>query len=212
MAEEHEVVRRSRDEIERQLETLRGLDSDELQRQLHEALRLTVEQVTKMAAIIRVLHERGFDLSELKLGLVKHLQKIAYGRLLPELFVRYQEYPLLVQRLEALGPDDQQRLIEAGEVELAQSEDADEDEPIRKPLDRLGQKEIWQVFADGEVRSLAKQREVIRARNSRKRAQAKGKGEEGVKIDTSRGGIEVNGVFLSRRDLTNYLLELEQRK
>jgi hypothetical protein len=69
------------------------LSTVELRQELIKSLGITADNLVRLAWIVRLLEEKGEDLSDLKLGLLTHLRKIAYGQVLPELVVRFASSP-----------------------------------------------------------------------------------------------------------------------
>lgn len=188
---------------------LTGLSVDELLNKLKSGIERTVEIVREMAGVVRELESRGVDLEELKLFGINHLRRVAYGQSLPEVFVRFQGAPMLLQRISSLPIPDQKRLAEGGTVTVLHDVNGNVDHREMDPL-QLSRDEIVRVFGPGEIRPLAQQRSALHEKQQRQRLSSKD--EQGVIVNHKLGGIEVNGKFLSRAEILQYLARLEDKK
>lgn len=92
-----------------------ALSTADLRRELASSLHHTVAHFVRLAWIVRLLEERGEDLSDLRSGLLDYLRRIAYGQVLPEIVVRFASSPAMLRRIAALPLPDQRR-IAAGET------------------------------------------------------------------------------------------------
>jgi hypothetical protein len=101
------------------LPNLSALSSDEIKQRLTQALGRTAEGLAEMAACVRVLEERGDDLSWFRMGIKPYLRLIAQGQLLPSIVVTYAGLPNLLSAVAALPLSDQRHLIEQGTVAVA---------------------------------------------------------------------------------------------
>ena len=144
------------------------LSTADLMSRLSETLRTTADGLRQMAAIVAELERRGEDLSDMKLGLVGYLRRIASGQMLAETVVRFAGNPLALDRISRL-PLDQQRRVAAGEsFELAVWRDNGErtawlkvDPTIATPA------QIQQLFGPQGVRSKSEQVAILEDRRSR---------------------------------------------
>lgn len=188
--------------------TLISLSTNELIDKLQQGVSTTVETMRQMAEIVRILDERGVDLSAYRHFPVQQLRRIAYGQTTPEVVVKFQAAPLLLSRITALPLPDQQRLARGGKVRVLTETDEGIDFREVDPLD-LSRNEIHQVFAASEFRTDAQQRSQLMSPKSRSRRIVKD--ESGVVVNHRLGGIEVNGKFLSKSELIKYLARLEDK-
>ena len=189
-----------------EIASLRKLDVDDLKKELVKELGVSVSHLIRLASIVRVLEEKGENLTELRLGMLTHLRRIAYGQLLPETVVALQTSPMLLTRVASLPLPDQKQIVEQGYVEVAEP---DIEQSRRVPLLSLARNEIMQVFGKDEIRDLDAQRNYLRNHQPRRR-QARQVDSRGIQVDRKAGGIRVGGVLISRRELARYLADLSE--
>jgi hypothetical protein len=146
---------------------LAAMTVEELRSELGRHLEVTASHLVRLARIVAELESRGEDLSDLRLGIVGYLRRIASGQLLPELVVRYQGYPLLLQRAAQLPLADQRRLADGEGVTLAVPR-AEGGYTNRRfdPL-HLTRDQIALVFGANGLRSEPEQIAVLESRASR---------------------------------------------
>lgn len=145
------------DSIEATAAELAAMDSETLRRELAEGLRLTARHLLRLALIVRTLEERGEDLSDLRIGLLGHLRRIAHGQILPEIVVRYAESPALLRRIETLPMPDQRRLAKGEGVQLAvRAPDGSITHRLVDPL-HLSYDQVRLVFGPRGIRDEAEQ-------------------------------------------------------
>lgn len=138
-------------------ERLLALDDAALQQELIDGLRLTAASLMRLACIVRILEERGKDLSDLRIGLLSYLRKIAYGQVLAEVVVRFAEHPDLMRRVSQLPIPDQERLASGEPIQLAVWRvGGGTDHRMVDPLS-LTKKQIGQVFGPARLRPLHEQ-------------------------------------------------------
>lgn len=180
-------------EIEPLRAELHSLTTDELRDRLASQLQLTADHMLRTAMIVRELEERGEDLSDLKLGLLPYLRRIAHGQVVPELVVRYAGFPALIQRL-ANFPLPEQRRIAAGEpIELLVFRGDETDTRMVDPL-HLTRDQLYQVFAANHVRTAPEQAAFLEDFRRRPKVAKKPK-KSRVRADAARGGIVVGRSF-----------------
>ena len=127
-------------------------------------MRTTADGLRRMAAIVRVLEERGEDLRELRVGLVVYLRRIAYGQLLPEVVVRYAESPAVLRRISELALPDQRRLLaDERPIELLVPTATGGTEIVRVSPARLTRAQIGQVFDGAKIRTPGEQAAIVGA-------------------------------------------------
>lgn len=143
--------------IERAIQGFESMDSASLRAELSRSLDRTASELVRLAAIVRVLEARGEDLSGLKLGLIGYLRQIAYGRLAPELVVRYAEQPSILRVLGSLPAPDQARVVQGDPVPLVvRVADGTFTTRLVDPA-KLTRSQVSQVFAGGRIRDEAEQ-------------------------------------------------------
>src|SRR5262245_11330835 len=104
--------------IEAELSRFADLDTESLRAELARCMSDTASHLLRLAAIVRVLEERGEDLSDLKIGMVRHLRRIAYGQILPEVVVRFGSSAMLIDKIGSLPLPDQRRIASGEPVKM----------------------------------------------------------------------------------------------
>lgn len=182
---------------------LTAIDTETLKAELAASLRTTAQGLVRMAAIVAELQTRGEDLSDLRLGLVTWLRKIASGQVLPEIVVRYQGSPQLLRSISALPLNDQQRFADGEPVKLIV--DLSGDHRLVEPL-KLTREQLHQVFAADHVRDDTEQIMVMETRRNRP-AKPETKSRR-VRGDKDAGGIFVGRAFAEHGDVLAALADL----
>jgi hypothetical protein len=154
----HEIVPAGAGDVLRaELDELSLLSTEELKAELARAMEITVAALRRMAAIVRVLEERGEDLSDLKNGLLHYLRRIAYEQCLPETVVRFGNVPILVRNVSKLPLPDQRKLAGGEPVPLVvRGPDGRFELRQADPLGLSGA-QVAQVFAPDHVRDQSEQ-------------------------------------------------------
>jgi hypothetical protein len=143
---------------------LATMTTQELRAAMTAAMARTVEQLARLAWIVRILEERGEDLTDPRIGLMPYLRQIAYGQTLPEVVIRYAERPALVKAISALPRPDQQRLASGEPVPLAiRREDGTVEQRMVDPSHLVGE-QVGRVFARDRIRTIDEQVIMIEAR------------------------------------------------
>jgi hypothetical protein len=104
------------DPAEAEYSRLASLDTEALRSELAAAISLTADSLRRLAMIVRLLEERGEDLTDLRIGLIGYLRRIAHGQLVPEAVVRFGESPGLLRAVAALPLPEQRRLAAGATV------------------------------------------------------------------------------------------------
>lgn len=189
--------------VEAVVAEINSLSTDELRRELATSLAGTATHLVRLAVIVRTLEERGEDLADLKIGLLSYLRRIAYGQILPEVVVRFAEYPSLVRRIAALPIPEQLRLAQGEPVPVAiRTEDGSIDHRLMDPLSLSGS-QVAQVFSSDRIRTAAEQITAIETRRPRRR-----KKEGRVRVDRERGGLVFGRSFFPHGEILAALAEL----
>lgn len=188
-------------------EDLTSLDSEGLRRELSRSLGMTAEHLMRLAWIVRLLEERGEDLSDLRIGLLTYLRKIAHGQLVPEAIVRFGESPLVLQQVASLPLPDQLKLAAGDPVTLiVRGADGHWDHRLADPL-RLTREQSSQVFGKGRIRDESEQILILESRGKPKEPQERPKTGR-VKVDAKRGGIRIGSQFAPVADVVAALAAL----
>lgn len=138
------------------IDELSSVPSDVLKERLVDALANAVSGLREAAQIVRVLEERGEDLSEFRGGLFSYLPRIAYGQVLPEVVVRFAGSAYLMNRVAQLPIPEQKRLGDGGMVDVVVRRGDHFDTRKMSPLS-LGHDQLRQVFAGGFLRTVPEQ-------------------------------------------------------
>ena len=187
---------------------LSGLDTAELRLELARGLRVTADSLLRLAWIVRLLEERGEDLSDLRIGLLDYLRRIAYGQVAPELVVRYAESPGLMRTLAALPLPDQQRIASGEPVQVVvRREDGKFDVRMADPI-KMTRDQISQVFGRGKIRDQSEQILILEDSRPKTVARKLARNRGLVSPDRERGGLIVGRKFFAAGDIVSALAEL----
>lgn len=189
---------------------LLAMNVDGLRAELARQMAITASDMLRLAMIVRLLEERGEDLSDLRNGMLPHLRRIAYGQILPELVVRYSSTPMVLHRIYQLSPPEQQQLVRTGMVELVVRRATPEgqvsfDKRCADPS-RMTRDQVFQVFGLGHVRNEAEQILYLEDRTTRVIPLPPPQGR--CKPDRSRGGLVVGRTFLPHAEVLRGLADL----
>lgn len=179
------------------------IETAALKAELADSLRTTADGLVRMADIVAELQTRGEDLSDLRLGIVTWLRKIAAGQVLPEIVVRYQGSPQLLRHVSSLPISDQQRFADGDPVKLIV--DLSGDHRLVEPL-KLTRDQLTQVFAVDHVRDDTEQIMVMETRRNRPtktESQARR-----VRGDKDKGGVFVGRAFAEHAEVLTALADL----
>jgi len=187
------------------LAALESLPTEALKRELSESLRLTAAHLRRLATIVRILESRGEDLSDLKVGFVHYLRRIAYGQILPEVVVRFGDRPALIRRISQLPLPDQQRLSDGERIEMIDLAKPSEHLMV-DPLELLPS-QLPIVFSRDAIRPLSEQRLVLASRGREGESKTPTRGD--CRPDAARGGIVVRRTFVPLGDVLEALAALK---
>ena len=157
-----------------------------------------------MSRLVGELERRGEDLSELKLGMLGYLRRIAAGQMLPEIAARYFGQPLLLSRASSMPLPDQERLVADQSVEVYEVDEDGQTSARRIPAHLLSAGQIRQVIGRNGIRG--EQEQLLYARENRHKIRT----EDGVVLDVRRRGIRVGQTFIPAKDLAGYLARLSE--
>lgn len=182
--------------------SLAGLTNDQLTAELGRQLAVTVEGVTRAAACLAVMRQRGMDLSSVESQpLYRLLTRVAAGNLLPEVVACYAGSEILRRKISAMPTDVQSELCQPEATVKVLTADG-KTRKVR-PVD-LTRQEVGQVFAHDHIRNESEQRgyiEDLRRAASRK-PQPNG---DGIAVDTRKKRIVCpDGTELTLADLLKY--------
>ncbi len=187
-----------------------SMPMEQLANLIREGLLLTVAAVSRLTCAARVYERRGGDLNKLTGFLAEHILAVVRGHLLPELMVRFlrsdhHHVRRLVPVLARLPLDEQQKLVAGERVETVvlapdgRGYTTDKIDPLE-----MTPRQVRQVFARSNIRSLAAQRAIIQ---DRRMEAAKPIPEQvgKLKIDNERGGVVIGRHFVPWSDLETAL-------
>lgn len=190
---------------------LEARSTEDLKQILTEQLRLTAEHLHRLAMVVKILEERGEDLSSYRMGgLLNYLRLIAGGQVLPEVVVRFSGAPLLISKISSLPEPDQRRLASGEPVKLVVL-DASGSGFTHRQIDpqRLTRDQIVQVFGRAHIRPESEQIAMLEDRRLKpapsKAAPARGK----IRADRSRNGLVVNRTLVPVADVIAALADLK---
>lgn len=150
---------------------LSKIPTDDLKRELANAIGITARTLSRLAEIWSELERRGEDLSHLRGGLMSYLPLIAEGRLDPELVVRCAGQAMLLKAASNLTLAEQRTLIEKGApvIDIGDGENIAEK---RVPVESLSAHHVRQVFAGDRLRTPAEQVRLLGGPERRSKAPA----------------------------------------
>jgi hypothetical protein len=151
-----------------------SMSTEDLRRELARQMELTADHLTRLAQIVKTLEDRGEDLSDLKIGMLHHLRRIASGQVLAEVVVRFAEYPLLLARIGVLPLADQQRIISEPLRLTVVSADGTMGHRLVDPL-KLTREQVGQIFAKDHIRDEQEQILILESQKQKSALTAKPK-------------------------------------
>lgn len=143
-----------------------AMNTSELRAELAAQLTITAQNLLRLAAIWRELERRGENLADLRGGLWTYMPMIADGRLRAELVIRLAGHTMLLRRLTALTPAQQDELLRDETVILVEY-DGEAFSERRVPVTHLRSTEVSQVIGDEGIRPPEAQRRAAVARSKR---------------------------------------------
>ncbi len=195
-----------------ELAALAELSSERLRTALVKSLARTAAELKRLAWIVRILEERGEDLTDLRIGLLTYLRQIAYGRLAPEALVRFADSTSLMNVVAGLPVHEQEQLAAGEPVKLVvRRPDGSNDVRLADPL-KMTRDQIGQAFGRGKIRDEAEQILILEDRATKpiagdKRGAVKvGK----VRADRKRGGLVIGRTFVPAADVVAALATLAE--
>lgn len=186
---------------------IEAMGTPELKAELARSLQQSAAHLARLAWIVRVLEERGEDLSDLKIGLLGHLRRIAYGQVLPEIVVRFAESPLLMRKIEMLPIPDQRRIARGEPVPVAvQGPDGSFTHRLVDPI-YLSADQARLALGPRGLRELPEQIALLEQRPRDRDRSSKAKFGR-VTADPARRGLRVGRVFVPHADALQALAAL----
>lgn len=174
---------------------LLALSTEALRAELAQQMQATAQHLLRLAWIVRILEDRGEDLSGLMVPLLDYLRRIAYGQVLPEVVVRFADQPLLLAAVASLPIPDQRPFAEGQPLRLVvpvpEAQGGGWTHRLVPPA-RLGKAGVSQAFDRGRLRSEGEQKEWLLAQASRSATRGQRHVQRGkARADRSTGEIVV---------------------
>lgn len=171
-------------------------------------LGLNPAHLAKVAEALRLLKKRGVDLAVIGSTLTPWLERMADGRLLPELWCNTFTNPRLLAAAAKLEAADQQLVVADTELPVARL--GVETYRLCKPS-LMNRRTLQLVFADDHIRGVDAQIAILQQAETAQQADAmrpKSPRDRRIKILKSAGIIVIGGVPLTRDDLLRYADQL----
>lgn len=187
---------------------LAALPTDALRAELAQQMTVTAQHLQRLASIVAELERRDEDLSELKVGMLGYLRRIAAGQLHPDAVVRYLDYPMLLNRVATLPVNDQERLANGDPIKLVVWREGKTETRMMDPI-KLTRDQVSQVFgSSGVIRDEVGQIAVLESRFARPKQQAKPTATGRCRADRKTGTVRVGRYVVPASDLVAALADL----
>lgn len=193
---------------------LAEMSTDQLRQELVRSLTLTAAHYYRAGMILRVLQERGEDMSKINIPLVPFLLKIAYGQTVDKLVARYAGSPSHLERLSALPLADQSRIAEGQPVEMVVKKDDGEYAVELKDPIKMTRVQSLQVFGRGCIRDKAEQiiyledKRTDTRSHTKKSAKPEKVAKDEIRADRQRDGLWFGKQFHGPQAIVTALSEL----
>ena len=197
----------SRSTVESQIAELQSVDTEALKTQLSLCLDEIASSMLRMAAIVRVLEDRGEDLDALKLQLLPTLRLIAHGQIAPEAVVRFASQPPLLRLISKLPIPDQKRLGSGDAIDVAEYDAHGQITTRRLDPLYLGYRRLRLIIADTHVRTPAEQIAVLQEARTGPQKPRKPR-VNAIVADPDKGGLTIGKAFYSAAEIVSALAKL----
>ena len=132
-----------------------------LRDELVKALVLSVQHISRLAAIWKELERRGEDLSDLRRGIGVYLKAVASGQLAPDALVAFSGQKTILDRISTLPIDTQRKLAAGDPVKIATDVTG---RSVRSlPVAEMTAAQVKLAISDGKIRDVAEQKAVLEA-------------------------------------------------
>jgi hypothetical protein len=193
-------------ELAKEIEEIGQITSLEvLKARLINCLGVTLENVLRLAAIVKRIDELGFEVS-ISSAVLPYIRKIAHGQLMPELFVTLQGDQVLLDKAMCLSIPEQKLIAENKPIRVMEIGG----DHRKVPPMSMTRREIKQVFGRGAIRNDSEQIGWLRDQQATRTIDHEH--QDSVFIDRKRKGIIINGKFLSVVELESYVRELSKKR
>lgn len=121
------------------------------------------------------MERRKFDVSDLVKYIPKYYARIASGQVSAKAWLRFGEYPLLMDRISTLPISQQESLGDGERIQVVQTRSDGYDPRNNKRMDplELTPDQIRRVFTEGKIRDLNSQAAWIETESSREPKESK---------------------------------------
>lgn len=164
---------------------LAKMTTEDLRRELGEAIGLTARAIARVAVIWDELTRRGEDLSGYKFALRDYMHAVASGRLLPEAVAQLAGRIRTLDLVAQLPVEEQQRLVDGDPVELLTA-----DGVVQKPLSDLTWPEAARIIRNGHILSPQEQEIAMSRMQAARRRSRRGRPPR-ILVDTAAGELRV---------------------
>lgn len=180
------------------------LDSAQLRKIMRDGCQRITEAVESVAMALKILDERGEDVSEFPIGLLTTLRRIYSGQMLPGVFANFQG--VMLKKVSALPIPEQKAILTRDRVLLVVPREAGKFDNRQVAPNELIGAQREQVFANDHLRSESEQIIWLEAKAMKQRS-VKAKTDE-IYANKRKQCLVVNGVEISRDDLLRYLAQM----
>lgn len=167
----------------------------------------TVENIRRMAVLVRLLEERHVDMDDIKGPWLDDIRRVAYGQLVPELIVLGMKSRSVLRQAKSLPVPDQMKIAKDEPLPVVVPRPNGPEPRFIKP----SQMEDWQlrqVIAPGRIRSEKEQVDYLDRPNNRPR-----KPPEPIIVDKKNRCLIISGegIRLTVDDLLDWAKRLAEK-
>lgn len=139
-----------------------ALDNEAIVSRFRDTFLATVAQLARMGAMLWTLERRGYDLTELRNGMMKYVREIAYGRIVPELVAEFQAYPVVLRVASRLSPPEQIVFSRNDPMKVVVPSGDSFSHRLIAPSE-MNLQQVHQVIGDGKFRTELEQAAYLRS-------------------------------------------------
>jgi hypothetical protein len=190
------------EKIEKEIGNISEWTPEERRNALRDCILISRENIIKAARIVGAMEVAGDDLSKFPSRFLLAMRRISSGHLLPDAYIKFDG--MLRSRVASLPIQDQKSLADGMKISLVVFREGKTETLSVDPGD-LQSVQLKQVFDIDHIRSESEQVAWIESRALQGKPK---KIESEIQVHRNKGGIVVSGVFISRKDLAEYLARL----
>lgn len=169
---------------------------------LQSCLAASAAQIARAAKILSDMEFSGDDLSGISPHIIRLLHRVGRQQMLPEVFTELAGR--LRSRVSLLPLPMQRKILDGEPVSMVVMRENGV-EVLRVDARKIEPAQVLQVFDLGRLRDESEQRAYIEAHTRR---QPVSENQAEIEVLPNRGGIRVNGIFIPKNDLLDYLRQL----